>query len=84
MNEQLTKIANAIKSANVDNASRKAMGEEMFKQFGSSRTKLIDFLAACGVTRTTRNILNPDAGEFEIAINTPHYCDPGYESYHSM
>jgi hypothetical protein len=84
MNANLQQIANAIKTADVDNASRKAMGEAMFNQFGNSRTKLVDFLGACGVTRTTRNILNPEAGEFEIPINTPYFCDPGSETYHCM
>ena len=35
-------------------------------------------------TRMTRNMLNPNAGEFPIPVNTPSYCDPGCESYHSM
>ena len=34
--------------------------------------------------RLTRNLLNKAAGEFWIAYDTPHYCDPGSESYHSM
>jgi hypothetical protein len=34
--------------------------------------------------RRTRNMLNSEAGEFCIDINTPIYCDPGYESYHTM
>jgi len=77
-------IATAIKSANADNASRKAIGEAIFATLNDKRAKLIDFLGACGVTRTTRNILNPEAGEFEIPINTPYYCDPGSETYHCM
>ena len=34
--------------------------------------------------RITRNMLNPDSQDFAIDINTPSYCDPGCESYHSM
>lgn len=34
--------------------------------------------------RKTRNILNPQAGEFEVPVNTPLCCDPGSETYHSM
>jgi len=34
--------------------------------------------------RITRNMLNPDSGFFAIDINTPAYCDPGCESYHTM
>lgn len=34
--------------------------------------------------RITHNILNKDAGFWAIDINTPSYCDPGCESYHSM
>ncbi len=84
MNNATAQIAEAIKSANVDNASRKAMGEAIFATLGDKRTKLIDFLAACGVTRTTSNLMNPDAGEFEIPINTPLCCDPHSETYWSM
>lgn len=35
-------------------------------------------------TRKTRNLLNPQAGEFDIDVNTPYYLDPGSETYHSM
>lgn len=42
------------------------------------------FHATIEKKRMTRNILNPDAGEFEIPVNTPAYMDPGCESYHSM
>ena len=34
--------------------------------------------------RVTRNMLNPTGGEFLIDEDTPSYCDPGCESYHSM
>lgn len=34
--------------------------------------------------RITCNILNPAAGHWCIPINTPRYCDPGSEAYHSM
>lgn len=34
-------------------------------------------------TRTTRNLLNPEAGPFRIPVNTPNYMDPGSETYHS-
>jgi len=32
--------------------------------------------------KLTRNILNPEAGEFYIPANTPNCCDPGSETYH--
>lgn len=84
MKKETIAIAAAIKSADADNASRKAIGTAIFATLDDKRTTLIQFLGRCGVTKTTCNILNPDFGEFEIAIDTPHYCDPGYESYHSM
>jgi hypothetical protein len=34
--------------------------------------------------RLTTNLLNADAGEFYIPADTPYYCDPGSETYHSM
>ena len=34
--------------------------------------------------RLTSNMLNPNSEYFAIDINTPTYCDPGCESYHSM
>lgn len=34
--------------------------------------------------RITHNMLNKDSPRFAIDINTPSYCDPGCESYHSM
>ena len=34
--------------------------------------------------RVTRNILNDAAAPFVIDADTPSYCDPGRESYHSM
>lgn len=34
--------------------------------------------------RITSNMLNPNSPYFAIDINTPSYCDPGCESYHSM
>lgn len=34
--------------------------------------------------RITSNMLNEASGKFCIDINTPSYCDPGSESYHSM
>jgi hypothetical protein len=34
--------------------------------------------------RLTSNMLNPDSPTFAIDINTPAYCDPGCESYHTM
>jgi len=33
--------------------------------------------------RLTSNMLNSESKYFAIDINTPHYCDPGCESYHS-
>jgi hypothetical protein len=33
--------------------------------------------------RVTENMLNPGR-KFCIDINTPSYCDPGCEAYHSM
>lgn len=33
--------------------------------------------------RLTSNMLNPQSKVFAIDINTPSYCDPGCESYHS-
>jgi hypothetical protein len=33
--------------------------------------------------RITSNILNSESKRFCIDINTPSYCDPGCESYHS-
>ena len=37
----------------------------------------------CRPVRITSNMLNPDSKLFAIDINTPSYCDPGCESYHS-
>ncbi len=34
--------------------------------------------------RVTCNMLNKASGEFLIDADTPSYCDPGCESYHSM
>lgn len=34
--------------------------------------------------RITKNMLNANAPRFAIDANTPAYCDPGCESYHSM
>ena len=34
--------------------------------------------------RVTSNMLNPQSKRFCIDINTPSYCDPGSEAYHSM
>jgi hypothetical protein len=34
--------------------------------------------------RVTSNMLNPTFGEFFIDADTPSYCDPGSEAYHSM
>lgn len=34
--------------------------------------------------RLTSNMLNPQSPTFAIDINTPTYCDPGCDSYHSM
>lgn len=34
--------------------------------------------------RVTRNMLNENSKEFLIDADTPSYCDPGCESYHSM
>ena len=34
--------------------------------------------------RLTSNMLNEAAGKFLIDADTPSYCDPGCESYHSM
>jgi hypothetical protein len=34
--------------------------------------------------RITRNMLNPQGGQFLIDADTPSYCDPGSEAYHSM
>lgn len=34
--------------------------------------------------RLTSNMLNPNSKTFAVDINTPAYCDPGCESYHSM
>lgn len=34
--------------------------------------------------RITSNMLNPESKKFAIDINTPAYCDPGCESYHTM
>lgn len=34
--------------------------------------------------RLTSNMLNKDSRTFAIDIDTPPYCDPGCESYHSM
>lgn len=43
-------------------------------------------LEKCGFrpVRITSNMLNKDSKPFAIDINTPSYCDPGCESYHSM
>lgn len=35
-------------------------------------------------TRTSKNMLNPDAKPQRIPVNTPSYMDPGCESYHTM
>lgn len=34
--------------------------------------------------RITSNMLNANSPRFAIDINTPAYCDPGREAYHSM
>lgn len=34
--------------------------------------------------RQTSNMLNPNAKKFFIDADTPSYCDPGCEAYHSM
>lgn len=34
--------------------------------------------------RLTHNMLNPSGKEFLIDEDTPSYCDPGCESYHTM
>lgn len=34
--------------------------------------------------RITSNMLNKNSPRFAIDINTPAYCDPGREAYHSM
>jgi hypothetical protein len=34
--------------------------------------------------RLTTNMLNPGAGQFLIDADTPSYCDPGCEAYHSI
>jgi hypothetical protein len=34
--------------------------------------------------RLTKNMLNPDSNTFAIDFDTPSYCDPGCESYHTM
>jgi hypothetical protein len=34
--------------------------------------------------RETSNMLNREAGTFLIDADTPSYCDPGSEAYHSM
>jgi len=34
--------------------------------------------------RLTSNMLNKDSPTWAIDINTPAYCDPGSEAYHSM
>lgn len=58
--------------------------------FGAKVTGYINFvnavIEAAGFrpVRLTRNMLNPNSPVFAIDINTPAYCDPGCESYHSM
>jgi hypothetical protein len=34
--------------------------------------------------KMVRNLLNPDAGEFPIPVDTPCSCDPSTETYHCM
>ena len=45
-----------------------------------------DVLEALGYkpVKVTHNMLNEAAGEFLIDADTPSYCDPACESYHSM
>lgn len=35
-------------------------------------------------SRTSKNMLNPDAKPQRIPVNTPGYMDPACESYHTM
>lgn len=84
MNKATVELAAVIKSLEVDNVTRKAIANRFFLTLPDKRVIRSKFLGACGVTRTTRNILNPDAGEFEIPYDTPLACDPGSETYHSM
>lgn len=46
----------------------------------------LDALADYGSTKVkTTNILNPEAGEFDIALESKGgCCDPGTERYHAM
>ena len=55
----------------------------VIKGFEENFNKVVEKLGYRPV-RITSNMLNPKGGRFAIDINTPSYCDPGCESYHSM
>lgn len=52
----------------------------------SSLESLNEMLAKLGykALRETSNMLNKKFGTFLIDADTPSYCDPGSEAYHSM
>jgi hypothetical protein len=49
-------------------------------------SQLNDVLERLGYkpVRETSNLLNPSGKKFFIDADTPSYCDPGSEAYHSM
>jgi hypothetical protein len=55
----------------------------VIKGFKNDFNKVVEKLGLRPV-RITNNMLNPEAGKFCVDINTPSYCDPGCESYHTM
>lgn len=74
-------IAEGCTKREAYNASREA---DEFNRDEWAIAEAADFHNNIEKTRTTRNILNPEAGEFEIPVNTPNSCDPGSETYHCM
>ena len=79
---QKTLIKHGLTRREIYNASCEP--REIFNRADYAIAGALDFQNNIEKTRTTSNILNPKAGEFEIPVNTPNSCDPGSETYHCM
>lgn len=82
---KLTSVANLVKVLN--DASGEYLRFDNGEIVIEGKPESLNFYlerAGFRPVRVTSNLLNEAAGKFCIDINTPSYCDPGSESYHSM